>query len=102
MTAVQINPVVRLEIASQPELLEGARALIAAMAQRCGFNEILCGQISLAVDEALCNIIKHGYNCREDERIWISISIARGCLARSGTYRHLMNFKKSTAKLRWV
>ena len=76
MTAVQTNPVVRLEIASQPELLAGARALIAAMAQRCGFNEIQCGQISLAVDEALCNIIKHGYNCREDERIWISISIA--------------------------
>lgn len=75
MTAVQTNPVVRLEIASQPELLAGARALIAAMAQRCHFNEIQCGQISLAVDEALCNIIKHGYNCREDERIWISVSI---------------------------
>ncbi len=75
MTAVQTNPVVRLEIASQPELLAGARALIAAMAQCCRFSEIQCGQISLAVDEALCNIIKHGYNCREDERIWISISI---------------------------
>ncbi len=75
MTVVQADPVVRLEIASQPELLAGARALIAAMAQRCRFNEIQCGQISLAVDEALCNIIKHGYNCREDERIWISIAL---------------------------
>ncbi len=68
------QPTVRLEIASCPSLLAAARALVATIAQRCGFDEIQCGQISLAVDEALCNIIRHGYNCRDDGRISISLS----------------------------
>ncbi len=74
MSSDAFEPSVRLEIASQPSLLAAARALVSTIAQRCGFNEIQCGQISLAVDEALCNIIKHGYDCREDGRIWISLS----------------------------
>ena len=49
-------PDVRLELFSQPRLLAGARALISNIAQRIGFSEIICGQISLAIDEALCNI----------------------------------------------
>ncbi len=68
------QPTVRLEIVSRPSLLAAARALVATIAQRCGFDEIQCGQISLAVDEALCNIIRHGYNCRDDGRILISLS----------------------------
>ena len=68
------QPTVRLEIVSRPSLLGAARAVVATIAQRCGFDEIQCGQISLAVDEALCNIIRHGYNCRDDGRILISLS----------------------------
>ena len=68
------QPTVRLEIASHPALLAAARTLVATIAQRFGFDEIQCGQISLAVDEALCNIIRHGYNCRDDGRILISLS----------------------------
>jgi len=67
------EPDVRLELYSQPRLLAGARALISNIAQRIGFNEILCGQISLAIDEALCNIINHGYERRTDGRIWVGI-----------------------------
>ncbi|MEE9130468.1 MAG: ATP-binding protein [Phycisphaerales bacterium] len=74
MSSDASQPTVRLEIASRPSLLAAARALVATIAQRCGFDEIQCGQISLAVDEALCNIIQHGYNCREDGRILISLS----------------------------
>jgi serine/threonine-protein kinase RsbW len=65
-------PHLRLELLSQPRLLAPARALISSFAQRLGFNEIQCGQISLAVDEAICNIINHGYDKREDGRIWLS------------------------------
>jgi anti-sigma regulatory factor (Ser/Thr protein kinase) len=54
-------------------LLAGVRALVSNIAQRIGFNEILCGQISLAIDEALCNIIKHGYDKRPDGRICLSL-----------------------------
>ena len=66
-------PDVKLELFSQPRLLAGARALISNIAQRIGFNEIFCGQISLAIDEALCNIINHGYDKRTDGRIMLSI-----------------------------
>ncbi len=66
-------PDVKLELFSQPRLLAGARALISNIAQRIGFSEIFCGQISLAIDEALCNIINHGYDKRTDGKIMLSI-----------------------------
>ncbi len=67
------QPDVRLEMFSQPRFLAAARALVGSVAQRLGFNEIQCGQISLAVDEALCNVITHGYNRRPDGLIWVNI-----------------------------
>ncbi len=67
------EPGVRLEMVSQPRFLAAARALVGSVAQRLGFNEIQCGQISLAVDEALCNVITHGYNRRPDGLIWVNI-----------------------------
>ena len=73
MADPNLEPDVRLELYSQSRFLSGVRALVSNIAQRLGFNEIECGQISLAVDEALCNIIKHGYQQRPDGRIWINI-----------------------------
>ena len=67
------EPVVRLQIFSQPRFLAAVRALIGSMAQRLGFNEMQCGQISLAVDEALCNVITHGYKRRADGPVWINL-----------------------------
>jgi anti-sigma regulatory factor (Ser/Thr protein kinase) len=64
---------VRLEMLSQPRLLAGVRSLVGCIAQRLGFNEIQCGQISLAVDEALCNVITHGYDRRPDGRVWLTL-----------------------------
>jgi anti-sigma regulatory factor (Ser/Thr protein kinase) len=61
-----------MEMLSQARFLAAARAMVQQFAQRLGFAENLCGQISLAVDEALCNVINHGYQRREDGRIWIS------------------------------
>jgi len=66
-------PDLKLEMLSQPRLLAAARALVGHLAQRIGFSEIQAGQISLAVDEALCNIINHGYDRRPDGRIWVSL-----------------------------
>lgn len=63
----------RLEMLSQPRLLASARAMVGQFALRMGFSEGACGQISLAVDEALCNIINHGYERRTDGRIWLSL-----------------------------
>lgn len=67
------EPQVKLELFSQPRYLAAARALVGCVAQRLGFNEIQCGQISLAVDEALCNVITHGYGRRPDGRMWLYI-----------------------------
>jgi len=67
------EPDVRLELYSQPRFLAATRAMIGNLAQRLGFSEVQCGQISLAVDEALCNVINHGYGRRPDGRIWLSV-----------------------------
>lgn len=67
------HPDVRLELTSEPELLSAVRALIGRISQRIGFSERECGQIALALDEALCNVINHGYGRRSDGRIWVSI-----------------------------
>jgi anti-sigma regulatory factor (Ser/Thr protein kinase) len=58
---------------SQPRLLSAARSMIAHLARRLGFDEITAGQVSLAIDEALCNVINHGYERRADGRIWLSV-----------------------------
>ena len=72
-------PHIRFEMRSQARYLSSARAMAAAVAERYGFDECSCGQIALAVDEALSNVIKHGYHRQPEGRIWVSIEpIERG------------------------
>ena len=52
------EPEVQVQMLSQPRFLAAVRALVGTMAQRLGFNEMQCGQISLAVDEALRRLEK--------------------------------------------
>ena len=63
----------KLEMLSQPRYLSGARELVAAVAKRLGFSERECGQIALAIDEALCNVMCHGYGRDPNGVIWLSI-----------------------------
>jgi serine/threonine-protein kinase RsbW len=58
---------------SDPVYLSGTREMVAAIAKRLGFADEAAGQIALALDEALCNVIRHGYERRRDGPIWISI-----------------------------
>jgi anti-sigma regulatory factor (Ser/Thr protein kinase) len=78
---------VTVELLSQPRYLGGARDLVAAVAKRFGFDDNECGRIALAVDEALCNIIRHGYSRRTDGRIWISVWPLRDSNAEAGGIR---------------
>jgi len=64
---------IRMELVSDPTYLCGARELVSAIARRVGFSEEACGQVALAVDEALCNVMRHGYERRTDGRIWVSL-----------------------------
>lgn len=66
-------PDIRVELVSDPAYLSGAREMISAVARRLGFSEEGCGQIALAVDEALCNVMRHGYDRPRAGPIWISI-----------------------------
>jgi len=67
------GPHIRIEMLSNPMYLSGARELVSAVARRLGFNDANCSQIALAVDEALCNVIRHGYDRKADRPIWLSL-----------------------------
>lgn len=66
-------PDLKLQMVSDPVYLSGAREMVSSVARRLGFSEEACGQIALAVDEALCNVIRHGYEKRRDGPIWLSV-----------------------------
>lgn len=67
------KPHIRVELLSNPAYLSGARELIASVCKRLGFDDLACSKVALAVDEALCNVIRHGYKYEEDRPIWISL-----------------------------
>ncbi len=67
------DPPVRIQMKSDPTYLSGAREFVASVSRRLGFPEDVCGKIALALDEALCNVIRHGYACALDKPIWISL-----------------------------
>jgi len=68
------KPNIRLELTSNPLYLSGVREFIAGVAKRLGFTEMHCSQIALAVDEAICNIIRHGYDSQVQRPIWVVLS----------------------------
>jgi len=68
------RPEIELKLISDPMYLCGARELVGCIARRIGFDDMDCSKISLAVDEALSNIIRHGYGKAFDRPIWIGIS----------------------------
>jgi anti-sigma regulatory factor (Ser/Thr protein kinase) len=61
-----------IQFRSDPDLLPAIRGMLRGLCERQGFNEEEIGHITLAVDEALANIIRHGYQNRSDGPIWIS------------------------------
>jgi len=67
------RPHIRVEMLSNPLYLCGARDLVSSVARRFGFDDLTCSKIALAVDEALANVIRHGYDRADDKPIWLSI-----------------------------
>ena len=67
------EPHIQLEMRSHPQYLSGVRELLSSVAKRLGFSDAQCSQIALAVDEALCNVIRHGYKRRSDRPIWVRV-----------------------------
>ena len=67
------RPEVVVRVLSQPRYLAGVREMMAALAQRLGADELAASQVALAIDEALCNVIRHGYSQRTDGEIEIAV-----------------------------
>jgi serine/threonine-protein kinase RsbW len=64
---------IKIELVSDPMYLCGARELVSCIAHRVGFGDMECSKIALALDEAMCNVIRHGYNKATDQPIWLTI-----------------------------
>ena len=74
----ETTPDLMMQLQSKPKLLSSVRSMVLSLTQRVGFDQTECGHIALAIDEALANVIRHGYSKREDEPINISIWILHG------------------------
>lgn len=68
----------KVELVSNPLYLCGVRGLVFETSKRLGFTEKDAGQVALAVDEALVNIMRHGYDKRTDGPIRLTVSPERG------------------------
>lgn len=62
-----------LSIPSQTERLNDVREFVSGLARTHGFSEDDINKITIAVDEACTNIIKHGYNYSPDQQIDVEI-----------------------------
>ncbi len=68
------QPHIQIQLISDPTYLCGVREMVASIARRLGFDDMDCSKISLAIDEALCNVIRHGYGKAFDRPIWVGIT----------------------------
>lgn len=62
----------KLELASDPQLMCVVRSAVEQFAAVAGFSEADCRAIVLAVDEALTNVIRHAYGNRHDQSIVVA------------------------------
>ena len=63
---------------SDPRFLCVVRAAVGELALVYGLSEELSRGITLAVDEALANVIRHAYRSRSDREIEVNCRIAAG------------------------
>lgn len=62
-----------IEVASDPKWLCVLRAAVDAAVKSVGFSQEESDRIVLALDEAICNMIRHGYKGRTDKPIWMTL-----------------------------
>lgn len=75
---------VRLNITSHAKSLPVVRSAAERMAQMEGFGDHEAHELALAIDEALANVIKHGYHGAPDQPISITMSTVRSEAGRRG------------------
>lgn len=75
---------VELNIESNARCLPVVRSAVERMARLEGFGDSDAHRLTLAIDEALANVIKHGYDGQPDQPIAITLSSTRGPDGRAG------------------
>jgi anti-sigma regulatory factor (Ser/Thr protein kinase) len=76
-----------MRVSSDPRILCVVRGAMHALAKLAGFKEKDCRGVTLAVDEALANIMRHAYLSRMDQPIDISchsLQLKNSRIAKSG------------------
>lgn len=71
------QPDLRLELVSDPRYLCAVREFLTSVARQLGFDHNQASQIALAVDEAIVNVIRHGYEGRSGRPVVVSVAPSR-------------------------
>ena len=66
----------KLVVPSDTRFLSIARAAVSEISAICDLSEGLCQSLTLAVDEALANIIRHAYGNRSDQEIELDCQVS--------------------------
>ena len=80
LALILLKPEATLEITSSARNCKSARQFIEGWAMAAGFTDLERGQIVLAADEAVTNIIRHTYESAADQPILLSADITDGHL----------------------
>ena len=70
----------QITMTSSSRLLSVVRAAISELAAIHGFDDRQCRRITLAIDEALSNVIRHSYQNRCDRQIELICQVRSNCL----------------------
>ena len=63
-----------IEFPISPAWFQTIRRLVSTASIHCGFSDRDAGQISMAVDEAMANIHKHGYQFDKSGRVTLQVT----------------------------
>lgn len=74
MVSKPLKSTFNIEFSSTPAWFRTIRQLLITACTQCGFNDKSASQVAMAVDEAMCNIHRHGYEGRHDGIIEMSVT----------------------------
>ncbi len=66
---------IEIRLPSDPQFLKIVRSGMAHLSKLCDFSEEECNALTIAVDEATSNIIRHTYKGRTDQLIIVNFKI---------------------------
>jgi anti-sigma regulatory factor (Ser/Thr protein kinase) len=89
--------VLNLEVTSDTAELPGVRDGIRAWSKRHGWSEAEIAEITLAVDEALSNVIRHGYGGEPGHKIEMSARAVHDAAEGEGVEVRIRDFGKQVS-----